>query len=141
MDDALLGETTAQQIVSMKAALGAGGSAGSVWVVNDLAGEGKNHVLSSKIKALAVPVDEPSCRVIFGGEDLEDGAPMAVTGVGGKVRVGDKVFLLIIGDCGCVSDVLRVFKELAAAEAGRARIQALAEAGGWCAWTEAHTIV
>ena len=131
-----------EQIGSMKAALGAGGNAGSVWVVNDLAGEGQNHVLSTKVKALAVPVDtnDSSDRVIFGGEGA-DGAPMTVAGVGSKVKVGDKVYIVVIGDCGCVTYVLRVYKELAAAEAGLARIRALAEEGGWSAWTETHTIV
>jgi hypothetical protein len=136
-------------IAAMKAALtaltagGGGGGSGSVshvFVVNDLAGEGGNHVVSTQAKAMAVPVTEPSDRIIYGSdpETRDTGAPYDV--VGAKVCVGDTVFLVVIGDCGCVSDVMQAHSDKAAAEAGKTCIEAMPEINGWSAWVEEHKV-
>ncbi len=124
----------------------AGGGAGekkkkggsSVWVVNDLACEGTNHACTTKAKAQAVPVSEPGDRVIFGRPGSEEGAPFDV--MGGVVGVGDKVFIVAIGDGGCCTEVLRVYKDKAAAEEGMERITELAGESGMGAWVEELTI-
>jgi len=129
-------------IIDMKDALAGGGGGGGggtkVWAVNNLAGEGRMFVVSSLAKAKAVPAHEPSDRCIYGNPESPAGAPYTV--VGGKVAANDKVTLILIGDGGCIADVLRVYKDKAEAEAGLARITAIAEGGGWSAWTQELTI-
>ena len=131
-----------RSIAAMKAALNAGGGGGvsRVFVVNDLAGEGGNHVVSTLAKAMAVPVSDPSDRIIYGSdpETRDTGAPYVV--VGDSVGVGGAVFLVVIGDGGCVSDVMQAYAAKAAAEAGKARIEAMPEISGWSAWVEEHKV-
>ena len=132
---------TNQRIDDMKTAVeGAPHAVGSqVWVVNDLACEGQNHAVTSLAKALAVPVDGGERnRHIFGDSESEFGAPFTV--MGGEVAAGEKVFVLVIGDRGCVSAVLGVYKDKAAAEGGEASIATMAENGGWGAGIQELTV-
>ena len=134
-------EKERRSIAALHAALGEGDGDGSkVWVVNDLTGEGANHVCSTQAKAMAVPVSAPGDRLIYGSDpDSRDtGASYRV--VGGKVGVGDTVYLVVIGDRGCCSDVLCVYTDKAAAEAGMARIEAMPEINGWSCWVQKRTI-
>ena len=123
-----------ERIRNMEDALAGGGGGTRVWCVNLLACEGQTVVVSSLAKALAVPVSEESDRLIYGDPDNPNGKPYEVAG--GKVGAGDAVFLVAIGDRGCCSAILRVYKDKAAAEEGLARIKADAEEDGWSVWVQ-----
>lgn len=105
----------AAEIAALERAVKGGAIAGVLWVANDNASEGDKNVYMTGAKAAATTGAEPGMHMMFGRQP--------VVGTGAMVDVGDKVTALFYGDRGCISGVLRVYKDVAAAAAGLARVE------------------